>query len=274
MLLRTIFAITLPFGLCAAFGTACLPTYTGAPPAEDLSTGGDPNHVDTPPSGNPDPVVPADLAGTVTLSPDMFVSSGASTITLDSNTATLHLNESKNVVLTITPNGVTGSATLALLNAPAGLTATFNPATVTLGTAAVTSTMTLTSAGDMTAVSSIAATVQLTAGAQTSTTTLGISVLQELFVTIAAGVATSNNPTAFGAAAIPVTFVAPGTKVTFVNNDTIQHRIHADGTGGIAHEPNNMAAAGGTYTQTINATGDISFYCHIHPGMKGKISVK
>jgi plastocyanin len=62
--------------------------------------------------------------------------------------------------------------------------------------------------------------------------------------------------------------------------DSIQHRIHADGTGGLAHEPNNMAAApavgqvGGSYTQTLTATGTINFNCHIHAGMKGQIMVQ
>lgn len=270
MRLSSLLTLALPLSLTAM---GCLPKFSGTAPGDFAMSGEDMAHDDTPPVGEPDPVpAPPDLAGTVIV--DMFTTTGTSTIALSESTGTLRLNESKTVTITITPNGATGTGTLALANAPAGVTAVFTPATVTLAGAPVTATMTITTAGDMTAANSVATRVQLAVGGTTSTSTFGVTVLPELVVTISKGVALTNNLTAFGAAMIPVKLVAPGTKVTFVNNDGVEHRIHADGTGGIAHAPNNMAANGGSYTQTINAAGDISFYCHIHPGMKGTISVK
>jgi plastocyanin len=76
----------------------------------------------------------------------------------------------------------------------------------------------------------------------------------------------------FGAAQIPVLFVPPGVKVTFLNNDTA-HRLQPDGTDGLMHEPNNLRP-GQTYTQTLTGTGTVPFHCHIHPNMIGEIRVK
>jgi plastocyanin len=101
----------------------------------------------------------------------------------------------------------------------------------------------------------------------------------ELLVTIPKGVdiGTSATPnlTAFGAQTIPTIFVAPGTKVTFVNADSINHEVHSDGTLGIAHEGGPLMANGANaYTQTFNGAGTFNFRCHIHPNMKGQIVVK
>lgn len=233
----------------------------------------DPTHPADPPAGPASPPSgPADLAGSVVI--DGFVNTGTSAITLSETTATLRLNESKTVTVTVNGNGTTGSATLALANAPAGLTATFNPPTVTLGAAPVTSMMTVTASSDMDPANSVAAAVTASVGTDVNTTTFGVTVMPELLITIPKGVALTNNPTAFGAASIPAKLIGTGTKITFVNEDGIEHRIHANGTAGLAHEPNNMGANGGTYTQTINATGTIKFNCHIHGGMTGQLVVK
>ena len=258
----------------ALLAMGCLPAYTGNAPG-DLGMAPDASgeHVETPPEGPASPPVVPDLAGTVQV--DMFVSSGTASMQLSDPTATLRLNEGKDVTINVSGNGATGTATLALKNAPAGFTATFNPPSVTLGATAIPVTMSVKAASDMDPASSVAAMVELTAGGAASTTTFGITVLPELLVVIPKGVATTANPTAFGAASIPAKLIGTGTKITFVNMDGIEHRIHADGTGGLAHEPNNMAANGGSYTgQVINAKGTIGFYCHIHPGMKGSLNIQ
>ena len=257
-----------------ALSSACLPSAeVGTQPDMALPVD-ETGHVETPPEGPPsEPPSPADLAGSVQI--DAFVSSGTATMSLSATTATMRLNDKKDITVTITGNGAMGTATLALVGAPTGLTATFNPPTVTLAGSPVPVTMTVSSASNMDPATSVASNVQLTVGAATSKTTFGVTVMPELLVNIATGVnIAASNPTAFGAATIPVKLIGTGTKLTFVNNDGIVHRIHADGTGGLAHEANNMAANGGTYTATLTAKGPISFRCHIHGNMKGVINVQ
>jgi plastocyanin len=247
----------------------CLPAAQGGPEMPDLA---EPVHVDTPPVGEPNPPPPPDdLAGSVVI--DAFTTSGTAMLQLSETTTSLRLNEHKDVTVTI--SNATGSGTLALVGAPAGVTATFNPATVTLTGAPVPVTMTIHAASDMAPATSVATMVQVTVGGAASTTTYGITVMPELVLYISAGViTTATNTTAFGAAAVPVKLLGTGTKVTFINNDSIEHRIHADGTGGLDHQANNMAANGGTYTDTLTATGPINFVCHIHTKMKGHIDVQ
>lgn len=265
------------FSLFAGLTTGCLQSYgTAGEPADMAQASGsdDPNHPAAPPIGDPSPPeAPADLAGSVAI--DGFVSTGTASVTLDSATATLRLNEKKPITITINGNGASGTASFALLGAPAGVTATFNPATVTVGASPVTTVMTVSAASDMDPIANVAGMVQVTIGSAPNTTTFGMTVLPELVVVIPTGVdIANNNPLVFGAATIPVKLIGTGTKITFVNQDGIQHRIHSDGTGGLDHQPNNMAANGGTYVDTLTEVGAINFVCHIHGKMKGNIMVK
>ncbi|MEO6952947.1 MAG: hypothetical protein ABI321_14170 [Polyangia bacterium] len=251
----------------------CLPKYNGTTVTEDMAD--IPNDPSDPPVGPSSGPEVSDLAGSVVI--DAFTSAGAATLALSSPTSTLRLNETQKVMLTITANGESGSATLALAKAPPGVTATFTPATVTLGATPTTVTMAVTAASDMDPATSVAAEVQLNVGTTTSTTTYGLTVTNELLLQIPNGVdITKANPTAFGAASTPVKVKSGVTKITFVNGDGIEHRIHADGTDGIQHELNNMAASGGSYTQTLTNTvkGAVNFHCHIHPNMMGQIMVE
>jgi plastocyanin len=199
------------------------------------------------------------------------------TLSFAAQTGTLRLNETKDFTVTVTATGgLTGSASLTVTNLPAGVTGKLNPASVTLGASPVSATLTLTAAPDMTSAASMPIKVSVAAGSVTADGTLGLAVPAELLVTIPKGVNTSTmNLTAFGAASFPMVYVAAGTKVTFLNNDTIAHRVHADGTDGFNHEANNLAP-GATYTETLtgNATTTIPFRCHIHPNMVGQIVLK
>ena len=251
----------------------CLPKYNGTVVTEDMAD--IPNDPADPPVGPPSGPEVSDLAGSVVI--DAFTSAGAATLALSANTSTLRLNETKKVMVTITSNGETGTATLSLAKAPAGVKATFTPATVTLGATPTTVAMTVTAASDMTPATSVAAEVQLSVGSATSTTTYGLTVTDELLLQIPNGVNfAAANPTAFGATSVPVKVKSGITKITFVNGDGIEHRIHADGTDSLAHEPNNMAASGGAYTQTLTneVKGAVNFHCHIHPNMMGQIMVQ
>jgi plastocyanin len=246
----------------------------------DLGSNSNPDGDD----GPPDKPVTTDLSNTVKV--DAFMSTGTTSIKLSADTATFRLNETQTFTITVSTTGAGGTATLALADSPTGLTATFNPATVVVSSTPVTATMTVTAASNMDSAASVATSVQATINGEISSTTFGLTVLPELLISIAEGVATTNNGTAFGAAVIPVKAVAAGVKVVFQNNDIINHEIHADGTGGIPHEGGPLDANGGVYdtnpgsnpavplTITPGFTGPINFRCHIHGGMTGQIMVQ
>ncbi len=206
---------------------------------------------------------------------------GSIAVSLPSSADSLRLNEHKDFQVTITPSGgFDGMVQLTVEGMPAGLTATFTPpGAMMAGTAPMTATMTITSASDATPNNTMPLTVTATSGTITSSAALTIDLKAELLVTIATGVnvgsSGSPNSTAFGSSSLPVLFVSPGTKVTFVNEDNINHEIHSDGSLGIQHEGGPlMANAGNSYTQTFNGKGTFNFRCHIHPNMLGQIVVK
>jgi plastocyanin len=206
---------------------------------------------------------------------------GSLNLSLDSTSASLRMNDSKDLTLTVTPqDGFDGIVTLAAENLPAGVTATFTPPGGMLsGTAPMTVKVTLKSASDTKPAAGMALDLKATSGTITATTPLTVDVTAELLVIIPKGVdiGTSSNPdlTAFGAQSIQTYFVTPGTKVTFINEDSINHEIHSDGTLGISHEGGPLMADGAnSYTQTFNGSGTFNFRCHIHPNMKGQIVVQ
>ena len=207
---------------------------------------------------------------------------GSFTAALDKATDSIRLNETKSYTLTLTPaNGLTGGVTLALDNPPAGISAVFTPATVNITDASpVTVKVDLTVAPGATATTSAMVAVKATSGMITSSASLGLTIPAELLIQIAKGVsigtAAAPNTTAFGQSAVMNVKYVTGLKVTFINNDTINHEVHAGSsanTYGIAHEGGPlMANAGNRYTQTINGPGLIKggdWRCHIHPNMAG-----
>lgn len=64
--------------------------------------------------------------------------------------------------------------------------------------------------------------------------------------------------------------VAPGTTVTWVNNDDIPHTVvdkkHAFRSKVLDTE--------GKYSFTFNTAGDFTYFCSLHPHMTGKVVVK
>jgi plastocyanin len=67
--------------------------------------------------------------------------------------------------------------------------------------------------------------------------------------------------------------VKSGTKLEFVNRDQIPHAIVAESAGGEIFRSQEQISEGETYSVTLTAPGEIAFYCGLHPGMKGKITV-
>jgi plastocyanin len=270
-------------GAAGASGSAGSSGSTGA--------GGSSGTVD-PPTPPPPPAPPA--------------KTGSIAMTVDKTTDTVRLNETKSYVVTITPaDGFAGSVNLAAEGLAAGMTATFNSsdpavtAAITsvnvMSTAPVTVKMSVAVASDMaTPAASVPVSVKGTSGTITASANLGVMIPAELLVQIPAnlrdpsitgsgiGTAAAPQKNAFGttdvaksAYGMPVIQVAAGTKVTWVNLDSINHRVHSDGGQGIAHEPDNLLANGAnTYTQTFKSAGTFSYRCHIHPNMLGQIVVK
>ncbi len=64
--------------------------------------------------------------------------------------------------------------------------------------------------------------------------------------------------------------VKPGTKITWVNNDSAPHTVTAD-TGGLINSP--TLSPGGTYSVTLTTAGAVSYHCAFHGMMKGTIMV-
>jgi amicyanin len=64
--------------------------------------------------------------------------------------------------------------------------------------------------------------------------------------------------------------VAPGTTVTWVNNEAMPHTV-VDQNKGFRSK---MLAKDARFSFTFTTTGDYDYLCSIHPNMKGKVIVK
>ncbi len=272
------FAATLIGGCLGSFGGTPgegtgTSTGSGSDPGSSSSTGSgngaQPGAGDPAPAPDPTPTMPPAVQGSFTAA-------------LDKATDSIRLNETKSYTLTLTPSGgLTGGVTLALDNPPAGVTAVFTPATVNITDAnPVTVQVDVSVASDATSTTSAALAIKATSGMIDASASLGLTVPAELLIQIAKGVqigtAASPNATAFGMSGTMNVKYVPGLKVTFVNNDGINHEMHMQGTAntaGIAHETGPlMANAANVYTSTI--TGPIlikagDWRCHIHANMLG-----
>jgi plastocyanin len=64
--------------------------------------------------------------------------------------------------------------------------------------------------------------------------------------------------------------VSKGTKVTWVNNDTVTHTTTSD-TG--AWNSGDVTP-GGSFSVVMNSTGTLAYHCQIHPGMVATVVVQ
>jgi plastocyanin len=64
--------------------------------------------------------------------------------------------------------------------------------------------------------------------------------------------------------------VAPGTTVTWTNNDGMTHTVTADD---ISFDSGNITT-GSKFSRVFSTVGSYSYHCTIHPNMKGTIIVK
>ena len=61
-----------------------------------------------------------------------------------------------------------------------------------------------------------------------------------------------------------------GTKVTWVNNDSVSHTVTSD-SDNILNSP--VLSPGQSFSFTFNKLGSVNYHCTIHPAMKGLIII-
>ncbi len=70
--------------------------------------------------------------------------------------------------------------------------------------------------------------------------------------------------------------VKKGTKVTWLNEDSLQHNVVAsnvDNTGGLPTQ-NSLFGNGGSYSFTFETVGTFDYHCTPHPFMTGRVVVQ
>ena len=193
-------------------------------------------------------------------------------IALDISSVNLALGETKQIAVTVqSVNHFAGAVALSAVGLPPTWQITFSPsANLTVpsdGTASATAIVTIPTDAE-----AANATVQVSGSAEPGdhASALLVEVRPELVLHIPPNAL--NNPDQSFGGSVTVRYVAPGTKIVWVNDDTVTHRIHADGSGGLVHEADQMGP-GQSYTVTIIAPGTYDYSCHIHPQMTGRLVV-
>lgn len=249
--------------------------------SNDLQGGALPDDPSELPGAAADPDSPANPnTSTPPPAPTTPGTSSQIAVALSTATPSADLGTSVEVDVTVTPKaGFTGQTSLVATGLPTGVTATFAPASLMLGSAPVVSKMTVmvpytTLPSPIGGASAIV--VKATSGSAEATANANIKVVPRVTLTMPINTAallkagggskfldTWGGPT-FGANAVPLQTQA-GNGITFVvkNLDSVAHEIH--GNGGFAHGSATIAP-GGTDTKVrvldpkaanINANGYI-----------------
>jgi plastocyanin len=66
--------------------------------------------------------------------------------------------------------------------------------------------------------------------------------------------------------------VPPGSTVTWVNEDPVEHTVVNLPDGAVFRS--SGLKQGDTFTFTFDGPGEYDYYCSIHPSMRGKIIIK
>jgi len=196
-------------------------------------------------------------------------------VTVDQTALQVQLLAQTTLTVSVAPNGYRGTVQLSPGTLPAGVTATFDNASLTLD-GATTATAKLTLKTDTNAPpGAVPLSVDVSAGGTTKTAAVDVTVESTITLHIPAGVnktgATIVNPdtTAFGP--YPIAIVAPQgissqnpVTVYFMNDDTVSHEIHADAQAqGFGHDPGSFGAGKmDPYVRKVNAAGTYDFYLH------------
>jgi plastocyanin len=67
--------------------------------------------------------------------------------------------------------------------------------------------------------------------------------------------------------------VKAGTRVEFVNKDSIPHSVVFEKEGREFSRSQEQMDEGEAFALSLSAAGEVAFYCGLHPGMKGKMTV-
>lgn len=224
------------------------------------------------PNANTPPPAPTDPGSAAELS-----------VALSTNTPAVDLGDSTDIDVTIEPKSAfNGSVTLSATGLPAGVQATFAPATVTVSDAPVTSKLTLTVARSaVPSAPNASSPIVITAksGDSTATANANFKVNPKMTLTIplnidalrAAGGTQYRNEwgTELGANQVPLkTQVGNGIVFTVYNADSTSHIIHgangfAHGDTGNAIKPNSFEMQNGApRTRTLNVGANANGYLH------------
>ena len=200
---------------------------------------------------------------------------GVLKVALNPPSADLVLGETKTFSVSLTSEGgYTGEVQLQAQGLPPSWVATFTPPTATVaanGSTSVQLRIDIPTLADARMAPLVIAAAG--PGGSGAVMPLAVNVAPEVIIHIPPG-ALNMGVNAFGTAPTQVRYLAPGTKVTWKNDDSIQHRIHGPGTNGFTHQlDNDMLKPGGSYSVTITAAANFDYFCHTHPSMKGRLEV-
>lgn len=101
----------------------------------------------------------------------------------------------------------------------------------------------------------------------TPTATPEISVSSTPKATVGASVTVDIRNFSFNPATLNI---KTGTKVTWVNNDSVSHTVTSD-SGSLLNSP--TLSPGQSFSFTFNNAGTINYHCSIHPMIKGDVVV-
>lgn len=166
------------------------------------------------------------------------------------------------VSVTVTSTGASGPVTLVVSGAPATWAISTPPSATLAANGAVTIPVSITipTNGDA-ATSGRTLTFAATVASTQHVATTSMTVANEVIVPIAMGAVAGTHWPAFAGV---TTHIHVGTTLTFRNDDSVRHLIHANGNTGIAHQdPGGLGiASGATLSQTTVQMGESNISCH------------
>ncbi|QGM97786.1 plastocyanin/azurin family copper-binding protein [Methylocystis parvus] len=71
----------------------------------------------------------------------------------------------------------------------------------------------------------------------------------------------------------PELTVKAGEKVSFVNNDQIPHSVVVQAPNGETFRSKEQLDEGEAFNVVFSTAGEAAYFCDLHPGMRGKITV-
>jgi hypothetical protein len=208
-------------------------------------------------------------------------------VQVDNATATLDLNASREIQVTVTGRNYQGPVTLTMGTLPAGVTGEFAQATIDVREGApATTRLTLRTATDAQP-GAAPVEVRAAAGAQNKATTVNLTVQSRLLIDIPvnadANQGTAANPRTDAFGPFPIRIRAPANigaqnpvAITFRNLDSTPHQIHASNdASGFPHGTRNIAQGQNEGVRNVTRTGTYNFYLHDQgtPNTVGRIII-